>query len=100
MRRDADPEDQTFLGNRDLLTAGPDAGLAHELAAPIAQHQLVLAYVAIELALLLQRVFDLEQVGEVSARLEARGHLQRLGRVVEQDQVLVEAIADVALADD
>ena len=98
MRRDADPEGEPVLVDRQI-GAGPDAGLAHELAAPVAQHQLVVAHVAIRLALLLQGVLDLEQVGEVGASLDLGGHLDRVGCVVEQDQVLVEAVADVALAD-
>ena len=50
------------------------------------------------LALLLQRVLDLEQVGEVAARLEPNREADRLVVVVEDRQLLVEAVADGAPA--
>ena len=49
-------------------------------------------------ALLLQRVLHLEQVGEVAAGLDANGEVDRLVRVVEDRQLLVEPLADGALA--
>ena len=47
-------------------------------------------------ALLLQRVLDLEQVGEVAAGLEPDGEVDRLVVVVQDRQLLVEAVADGA----
>src|SRR5919199_510174 len=47
-----------------------DPGLAHELVAPVAEHERAVAELAVSLALLLERVLDLEQVGEVGSRVE------------------------------
>jgi hypothetical protein len=50
-------------------------------------------------SLLLERVFDLEQVGEIGARLETDAQVDRLVGMVENRQLLVEAVGDRSLAD-
>src|SRR6185503_18531052 len=50
-------------------------------------------------ALLLERVLDLEQVGEVAARIEADAQIHGLVGMVEDRQLLVEAVADGAAPD-
>ena len=48
---------------------------------------------------LVERVLDLEQVGEVRAGLDPHGQVDRLVVVVEHGELLVEAVADRALPD-
>src|SRR5262249_13950451 len=50
-------------------------------------------------ALLLERVLDLEQVGEVGAGLDADRHVDRVVLVVQDGQLFGEAFADRPLAD-
>ena len=71
-----------------------DVGLAL-----VAEHQTAVVDPAVVLALLLERVLDLEQVGEVAVGLDAHGQVDRLVVVVEDRELLVEAAADGALAD-
>ena len=52
------------------------------------------------LPLLLERVLDLEQIGEVARRLEPKRQVERLLVVVEDGDLLVEAVGDGARADD
>ena len=94
--RDLDLERQPALLGLGLV--GGDEGLAHEVLSPIAQHEAAVADLAVQLALLLQRVLHLEDVREIGVRGEVQANPDGLGRVVQHDQVLVDAVADRALA--
>jgi hypothetical protein len=76
----------------------PDPRLAHEVAAPVAEHERVALDAAIALAGLRERVLDLEQVGEVRVGVEPELELERLDVVVEHRDVFVEAVADRPVA--
>ena len=77
-----------------------NASLAHERVAPVTEDERVLLDAREALALLLQGVLDLEQVGEVGIGVEAEFELDRLGVVIQDSDVLVEAVADRAVAMD
>ena len=77
-----------------------DPRLAHVGVASVAEHQAVVVDPRVVLALLLQVVLDLEEVGEVRGRLDPYLHVHGALVVVEDRQLLVEASAHGALADD
>ena len=70
-----------------------DHGLPFEVLAAVPEDELVIRHLAVQLALLLQLVLHLEEVGEVGARLEADLELHRLPGVVGEREVLGEALA-------
>ena len=74
-------------------------GLAHVGLTLVPEHQAAVVDPRVVLALLLQGVLDLEQVGEVRACLDAHVEVDRLLVVVEDRELLVEAPAHGALAD-
>ena len=81
------------------LRARSDARLPDELLPPVAEHDLAVSLLAVQLAFLRERVLDLEQIGEVSVRLDPQLELDGLGAVVEDGDVLVDALSDEAPAD-
>jgi hypothetical protein len=93
-----DVVDQPRLGER-----GPGGGRDHRLPlvglAAVAEDQLAAVDAAVALALLLQLVLHLEQIGEVGVRLDLHLQVQRLLVVVDEGDLLVEAAVDLALAD-
>ena len=97
--RDLDRERHALLVDGRGL-ARRDERLAHELLAPVAEHEAVGTDLAVQLAGLLQRVLHLEQVGEVGGGVDAQPYVHRFRRVVEDDHVLVQAVAHRAAADD
>src|SRR5215217_1090927 len=76
------------------IRAGADAEIAVER-----ENQLAALDACRVLALLLERVLDLEQVREIATRLETNGQLDRFAGMVENGQLLGEAVADGAPAD-
>ena len=76
-----------------------DPRLARVRVALITEHQTVAFDEVLVRALLLQRVLDLEQIGEVAAGLDPDLHVDRLLVVVQDRQLLAETVADGPLAD-
>jgi hypothetical protein len=76
-----------------------DPRLTVERLALVAEHQTVALDAAVVGALLLQRVLDLEQVGEIAGGLHADLEIDRFLVVIEERELLVEAVAHGALAD-
>jgi hypothetical protein len=65
---------------------------ADEGLAPIAEHQPAVLDPLVRLTLLRERIFDLEEVGEVGRGLEAKLQVARLGLLVAHQQFLPKAV--------
>ncbi len=76
-----------------------DPRLAQEAVSAVAEHQRALVCLAVELALLLERILHLEQVGEVGACFDAQLELDPFAGVIEEGEVFVDAVPDRAPAD-
>ena len=79
---------------------GGDRRLALEGLALVAEHELAVLDPRVVGPVLLERVLDLEQVGEVAGCLDADLEVDGLALVVEDRELLVEAVAHGPLADD
>jgi hypothetical protein len=79
---------------------GVDEGLAAVGLAFVAEQQQVAVDAGVVLALLLEVVLDLEQVGEVGGGVQAQAQRDGGGAVVEDGEFLAEAVDDLAAADD
>ena len=79
---------------------GRDPGLAHVSLAAIPEHQPPVVDAGEVLALLLEVVLDLEEVGKVAGGLDAHLEVDRLVVVIEDRELLVKAAADGTLTDD
>ncbi len=75
-------------------------GFADEGLAPIAEHQAVVLDPLVRLTFLRERIFDLEEVGEVGRGLEAKLQVARLGLFVADQQLLPKAVPGRPLAHD
>src|SRR5215467_6381791 len=67
-------------------------GLTAILLAPIAKHQPVIFDPGVELPLLGECIFYLEEIGEVAAGLDAHLQITRLGTVVENREVFMKPV--------
>ncbi len=99
LRRDPGAEGQS-VGVELRAAAGADRGRLPVRLPPVPEHQAPALDLARVLPLLLQRVLDLEEVGEVASRLEPKRQVERLLIVVEDGDLLVEAVGDGARAND
>src|SRR5258708_9548581 len=75
-------------------------GFADEGLAPIAEHQAAVLDPLVRLTFLRERIFDLEEVGEVGRGLEAKLQVARLGPFVADQQFLPKAVPGLPLAHD
>ena len=76
-----------------------DGGRAAEGPSIVGKHQLAALHARGVLALLLERVLDLEQIREIAAGIDADAQFDRFGEMVENRELLVKTCADRALAD-
>jgi hypothetical protein len=65
----------------------------------VSQHQAIAHDLVLVSPFLLESVFDLEQVSEVAGGIDADLEVHRLALVIEDPQLLVEAVGHVPLAD-
>ena len=98
MRLDVYREGEPVLGDARRF-AGGDFGLPVERLPLVAQQQPVGLGTGVVFALLLQRVLDLEQVGEVARRRDPHVEVDGLVVVVEDGQPFPEPLPHHALAD-
>ncbi len=99
VRLDPDAERQAVLIEASLGGRGDDR-LAPERLPHVRQVQPSVLDSRLVAADLLERVLDLEQVGEVTGGIDPDRQLGRVGDMVEDRQLFVEAEADGALPDD
>ena len=92
VRLETDPEGQAGLVDLRRRRRR-DRRRPPEHLALVGEHQTAVLHPTRVAALLLERVLDLEQVGEVAPGLEANPEVDRLLVVVEDRQLLVEAVA-------
>ena len=95
--------DPQLEGNAVLVNSarrrGRDLGPTPECLALITEYELAAVDARLVRSLLLQCVLDLEEVGEVACGVDPNRQLDRLIFVIQDRQLLVEAVADGALSD-
>ena len=98
MRPDANPEGEPLLVDAGRFRRR-DRRRTAEGRAVVAENELAALDSRGILALLLERVLDLEQVGEVAGGVESDGQVDGLVFVVEDREFFVKTVADRAPAD-
>ena len=95
---DLDLEGQALLVQLDGSGRG-DGGHPFERLPAVPEHEAFLVDLRVVAPLLDQGVLDLEQVGEVAGGIDANGQVGRLLVVVQDRELLVEAVSDGPPAD-
>src|SRR5262249_53150086 len=99
VRLDMNAEPQALLVDLDRRGGG-DERLPNEAISLVTEQHATVGDAAVELTLLGQRVLDLEQIGEIRTGGDANVEVDRRVAVVQDREVFVEAIADLALTAD
>ena len=100
LRRDRETEPDAVGAELGFRGTRGNPRLAHEVLPPVAEHELAVLDAYLVLSLLRERVLDLEEVREVGSDFEEEVELEGLGRVVDDREILVEAVTDGALPKD